>query len=80
MKRERRVPPPPFALSLGSCVLNTRDAAKYVGMGKGTLEKRRIYGGGPVFVKPSTRIVRYLISDLDTRLTRNRAASTSELD
>ena len=65
---------------LRSPVLNTEEAAAYVGLAKSTLEKLRIYGDGPIFTKYSTRVVRYRIEDLDAWIEKHRAASTSELE
>jgi hypothetical protein len=60
-------------------MLNTERAAAYVGLAKNTLEKARICGDGPFFVKFSDRAVRYLVDDLDAWIAQHRAASTSEL-
>lgn len=59
-------------------VLNTADAATYVGLKKNTLEKRRVYGNGPIFTRYSKRAVRYRLEDLDVWIAEHRAASTSE--
>lgn len=65
----------------GSAVMNTAEAAKYVGLAEGTLEKMRVYGGGPKFLTlGSTTAVRYLIDDLDDWLETRRHSSTSERD
>jgi len=58
--------------------LNTQGAAQYCGVGKATLEKLRLTGGGPTYLKPSRRVI-YQISDLDTWLNRHRRASTSQI-
>lgn len=63
----------------GSAILNTAQAAKYIGRAKSTLEKWRVYGGGPVFVTQGSS-VGYLVDDLDDWLDRNRGSSTSERD
>ena len=63
-----------------SPVLNTEQAAAYVGLAKSTMEKLRVFGDSPVFTKYSTRIVRYRIEDLDAWIAAHRAASTSELE
>lgn len=65
--------------TLTSPMLNTDQAAAYVGVAPGTLEKARIYGDGPPFCKYSTRVVRYRIEDLDAWIASRRAANTSEL-
>jgi predicted DNA-binding transcriptional regulator AlpA len=38
-------------------ILNTLQAAKYVGLSKSTLDKMRVYGGGPIFVQLTGRRV-----------------------
>lgn len=63
-----------------SPVLNTADAAQYVGLAKSTLEKLRVYGDGPIFAKYSTRVVRYRVEDLDAWIAKHRASNTSERD
>ena len=51
--------------------LNTVDAARYVGLAPGTLEKHRIYGNrGPHWVRLGGAI-RYRVVDLDAWLARN---------
>jgi hypothetical protein len=58
--------------------LDTEGAATYCGVGKSTLEKLRLTGGGPAYLKP-TRSVVYQVSDLDAWLDRSRRQSTSEI-
>ncbi len=57
--------------------LRTREAARYVGLAKSTLEKRRITGDGPPFLKIG-RSVRYDTDDLDLWLGAQKRNSTSE--
>lgn len=59
-----------------SAVLTTAEAAAYVGLAKSTLEKLRIYGDGPVYLKYG-KAVRYLLEDLEVWRARRRAANTS---
>jgi excisionase family DNA binding protein len=59
-------------------ILNTREAADYVRLGKPTLERFRISGDGPIFVKLGGA-VRYRKLDLDTWLESRRVRSTSEV-
>lgn len=56
--------------------LNTEQAAAYCGVGTSTLEKRRLVGGGPRYLKPTRKVV-YQVSDLDEWLDRSRRISTS---
>lgn len=58
-------------------ILNTREAAAYVRLGKPTMERFRISGGGPVFVKLGGA-VRYRKVDLDSWIETRRVRSTSE--
>ena len=58
-------------------MVDTPTAAGYVGLSRFTLEKMRLYGGGPRFSKYK-RAVRYAIEDLDAWIEKNSAASTSE--
>jgi excisionase family DNA binding protein len=58
-------------------LLSTEQAATHCGLSPKTLEKLRITGGGPSFVKLG-RSVRYDLSDLDAWIASNRRASTSD--
>lgn len=57
--------------------LDTEAAARYCGCGKSTLEKLRLTGKGPVYLKPSRAVV-YQVSDLDAWLKARKFSSTSE--
>lgn len=57
-------------------ILNTREAATYVRLGKPTLERFRVSGDGPLFLKLGSA-VRYRKCDLDEWLERRRVRSTS---
>ena len=61
----------------GTALLNTREAAAYVDLGRRTLERYRVSGAGPVFLKLGGR-VRYLPEDLDIWLRTQRRKSTSD--
>jgi predicted DNA-binding transcriptional regulator AlpA len=56
---------------------DTEEAAEYCRRGQSTLEKLRLTGEGPVFIKAG-RAVRYRKSDLDAWLNSHRRRSTSE--
>jgi predicted DNA-binding transcriptional regulator AlpA len=58
-------------------VLNTHQAAEYVGLSASTLEKLRLSGGGPCFIKLGKRVA-YHVDDLDSWLAANRRRSTSD--
>ena len=56
--------------------LPTPHAAEYLGLGKSTLDKLRITGGGPAYFKVGARIV-YDVADLDAWLASHKRTSTS---
>lgn len=60
-----------------SDIMNTAEAARYVRLGKPTLERFRISGGGPVYAKLGGA-VRYRKADLDAWLESRLTRSTSE--
>jgi len=57
--------------------LRTAAAADYLGYAESTLEKKRITGGGPPFIRLGRRVV-YDSRDLDAWLAERRARNTSE--
>ena len=57
--------------------LSTPEAANYIGLSKSTLSKRRVFGGGPKYLKLGRRVV-YDVRDLDAWLDASRRASTSD--
>ena len=59
-------------------VLDTRDAARFVGLSRSTLEKLRVSGSGPTYLKLG-HIVRYLPEDLVQWLAARRTTSTSSV-
>jgi len=61
-----------------SPILRTLAAAAYLGISQSTLEKWRVMGQGPRFVKIGTRLVGYDQADLDAfRNSLIRRANTS---
>jgi excisionase family DNA binding protein len=60
-------------------ILRTADAARYVNLAVSTLEKMRVYGGGPTFVRLGARAIRYRREDLDAWLAAGARRSTSDL-
>ena len=58
--------------------LNVTQAAAYTGISKSTLDKRRVYGGGPEYFKIGARVV-YNRADLDAWLAPRKVANTSKL-
>lgn len=65
---------------MNDVILNTAEAANYTRLGKPTLERLRVSGEGPVYVKLGGA-VRYRKADLDewveSRLTRSTSAAPS---
>ena len=58
------------------CV-NTKDAAIYSGSTESTLEKKRLAGTGPRYIKLGRRVL-YDLRDLDEWLDAQKRQSTSE--
>jgi excisionase family DNA binding protein len=58
-------------------ILNTKEAASYCRLGKPTLERFRISGDGPAYLKLGGA-VRYRRCDLDSWLESRLTRSTSE--
>ena len=51
-------------------ILRTPEAASYCGVSPSTLEKRRLTGDGPSFVRLGKRCVGYRVEDLDAWIDR----------
>ena len=56
---------------------DTDEAAKYTKLSASTLAKRRVFGGGPKYLKLGRRVV-YSKRDLDDWLDAHRRTSTSD--
>jgi len=61
-------------------LLTTEQAAKFMGLAVTTLEKYRVFGSGPVFLKIGKRAVRYRADDLTQWAESNAAKSTSDYE
>jgi predicted DNA-binding transcriptional regulator AlpA len=57
--------------------LNVPQAANYTSLSKSTLDKLRVYGDGPLYIKVGARVV-YDRIDLDTWLIGKKVANTSQ--
>jgi predicted DNA-binding transcriptional regulator AlpA len=57
--------------------INTDEAAKYSGLASSTLEKMRVTGGGPPYLKIGRRVL-YFRDDIEVWLQRHRRHHTSE--
>ena len=62
---------------MNALTIDTEEAARHLSLAPNTLEKMRVTGGGPRYVKLG-RAVRYRISDLETYLADRVVSSTSE--
>ncbi|MHA6687663.1 helix-turn-helix transcriptional regulator [Mesorhizobium sp. A556] len=58
-------------------MLRTPQAAQYLGISASSLNKYRVFGGGPVFCKVGRSVV-YNPTDLDAWLASCRRTSTSD--
>jgi hypothetical protein len=58
--------------------LTTRESALYLKVSKSFLDKARVYGGGPPFVRLAPRKIVYRRADLDAWAAGRRFGSTSE--
>ena len=56
--------------------LTVREAAEHLRISKSTLDKLRVSGGGPAYLKLGARVV-YDVADLDAWAARGRRSSTS---
>ena len=59
-------------------LLNTKEAAYYLGVSKAFLERDRWAGARIPFIKVGSRAVRYRMEDLDTYLSSRTRYSTSD--
>jgi len=59
-------------------LLNTTEAARKLGVSVSYLNKRRLTGGGPVFVKIGAKVV-YDPADLSAWINARRRSSTSHM-
>jgi hypothetical protein len=57
--------------------LDTRAAATYSGLARSTLEKLRVFGGGPSYIKIGRRVL-YDVTDVERWLVDHRRRSTSD--
>jgi len=62
----------------GERFLTTPEAASHLRVSKSYLDKLRVYGGGPEFMRLGKRKILYRRSDLDLWAGRRRFASASE--
>jgi predicted DNA-binding transcriptional regulator AlpA len=70
-------PPIPATQESAMQTLNVIQAANYTSISKSSLDKLRVYGGGPLYIKVGARVV-YDRLDLDTWLIGKKVANTSQ--
>lgn len=58
-------------------IINVKAAAQHTGQPKSTLDKFRVYGGGPLYIKVGARVY-YDTVDLDSWLASKKVANTSQ--
>jgi len=61
-------------------LLTPKEAAAYLRVSKSYLDKLRVYGGGPKFVRPGKRKIIYRKPHLDVWVAERTFTSTSEYD
>jgi hypothetical protein len=58
--------------------LTTQEAADYVRLSKSTLDKLRVAGGGPIYIKYKRKVF-YDTADLDSWMDGQKQASTADV-
>jgi hypothetical protein len=69
---------PPPVIALSDEALTTRETSRLTKLSERALEGLRYKGGGPPYIKISTKAVRYLRSDVFAWLSEKRRTSTSD--
>jgi len=64
--------------AIASPKLSVVEAARHLGLSKSLLDKLRLTGGGPAYLKLGPRRVVYDLADLEQWATERRRRSTSE--
>ncbi len=63
---------------MGGRFLRTEQVAEYFGIAVSTLEKLRVSGNGPRFIKFGRRVL-YAVADLDAYVEARQRSSTSDM-
>jgi excisionase family DNA binding protein len=58
--------------------LNVKEAAAYIPVAKSTLDKLRVAGGGPRYIRIGAKIL-YDVSDLDAWMENHKQANTADI-
>ena len=69
--------PPTYSSSARPNLLDTKQAAEYLGMGESTLRAHRKKGTGPPYVYLGRRFIRYTVHELDRWVEANSTRSSS---
>ncbi len=67
-----------FDANTSNRLVDEQDAADYVGFTKRALQNWRHRGGGPQYVRVSSRAIRYRLCDLDDWATARLVSNTSQ--
>lgn len=62
-----------------SDLLTIQGAAGFLGVHRSFLDRRRVAGGGPRYIRLSARVIRYAPDDLAEWLDGNRRINTSQV-
>jgi predicted DNA-binding transcriptional regulator AlpA len=76
--KKRSLRTPGSGVGGGRRILRTPAAAEYLGLGIPTLEKKRLVGDGPKFIRLGSRAVGYDLLDLDAWIDLQKRTSTSD--
>jgi len=69
---------PENTVTASDCLLNERQAAQYLDIAVKTIQRWRLVGSGPAFVRLSSRAVKYRRRDLDEFIESRLRTSTSD--
>ena len=58
--------------------LTVKEAADYLRVSKGTLDKFRHFGGGPAFIRVTARAIRYERAALDRWMAERRQSAVAD--
>lgn len=77
MNPDLMAPIPPADINIPALVLTEAEAARLVRLSPRTMQRLRLEGGGPRFVKLTARSIGYAIADLQAWVHQRSVASTS---
>ncbi|WP_419755986.1 helix-turn-helix domain-containing protein [Brevundimonas sp.] len=65
-------------MTSASELLTIQAAADFLRVHRSFLDRRRVAGGGPQYIRMSARVIRYAAEDLERWLETNRRVNTSQ--